>query len=102
MACNSKIKLRSALDVAEDKVNTLNFELLQTRSVLVDVEDDKKRLEVEVAGLKEMCRREFQRAEFEITRNAKIIAEYKQICSQLQERLDLEQKSSKVILIVIN
>ena len=44
---------------------------------------------------KEMCRRELERAEQEIARNAKIILEYKQICSQLQSRFESEQTSSK-------
>jgi hypothetical protein len=42
-----------------------------------------------------MCRRELERAETEIARNAKIIAEYKQICSQLQSRFESEQSSSR-------
>lgn len=42
-----------------------------------------------------MCRRELERAEAEIARNAKIIAEYKQICSQLQSRFESEQSSSR-------
>ena len=93
--CNSKIKLRADLDKVEDKAETLSSELLSTRSLLVEVEDEKKRLEDEVQCLKEMCRRELERAELEIARNAKIISEYKQICSQLQTRFDAEQSSSK-------
>ncbi len=42
-----------------------------------------------------MCRRELERAEAEIARNTKIIAEYKQICSQLQSRFESEQSSSR-------
>jgi hypothetical protein len=42
-----------------------------------------------------VCRRELERAEAEIARNTKIIAEYKQICSQLQSRFESEQSSSR-------
>jgi hypothetical protein len=52
ITCNSKIKLRADLDRVEDKAETLNTELLTTRSLLVEVEDEKKRLEDEVKCLK--------------------------------------------------
>ncbi|CAG2116761.1 unnamed protein product, partial [Medioppia subpectinata] len=93
--CNSKIRLRADLDKVEDKADTLSTELLTTRSLLVDVEDEKRRLEDEVKCLKEMCRRELERAESEIGRNTRIITEYKQICSQLQSRFESEQSSAR-------
>lgn len=50
--CNSKIKLLADLDVVEDKADTFSKELLATRTLLVEVEDEKKRLEDEVKCLK--------------------------------------------------
>lgn len=50
--CNSKIQLKRDLDRAEDKADTLNSELLHTRKQLVEVEEEKKRLEEEVCNLK--------------------------------------------------
>ncbi|XP_013782186.1 rab GTPase-activating protein 1-like isoform X2 [Limulus polyphemus] len=88
----SKIQLRKELDTTEDKAETLGKELLSTKTSLVEAEDEKKRLESE---LKEMCRRELQRTETEITRNNTIISEYKQICSHLSTRLEREQNTSK-------
>jgi hypothetical protein len=48
--------------------------------MLLETEEEKKRLEGEAHQLKEMCRRELDRSEAEITRNSAIIADYKQVC----------------------
>nr|XP_029500289.1 rab GTPase-activating protein 1-like [Oncorhynchus nerka] len=45
--------------------------------------------------LKEMCRRELGKSESEIKKNGSIIGEYKQICSQLSERLEKQQIANK-------
>lgn len=50
--CKSKIKLQSALEVSEDKVETLNGQLLNTHARLAETEEEKGRLEEEVSGLK--------------------------------------------------
>jgi chromosome segregation ATPase len=50
--CDSKIKLRASLDQYEDKADTLSTELFATRALLVEVEDERKRLEDEVKCLK--------------------------------------------------
>lgn len=91
----SKIALRQDLDNAEEKSDALNKELLMTKQKLVDSEDEKRRLEEESAQLKEMCRREMDKAESEIKKNGSIIVEYKQICSQLSERLEKQQTANK-------
>ncbi|XP_066569189.1 rab GTPase-activating protein 1 isoform X2 [Amia ocellicauda] len=91
----SKIALRKDLDNAEEKADALNKELLMTKQKLVDSEDEKRRLEEESAQLKEMCRRELDKAESEIKKNGSIIGEYKQICSQLSERLEKQQTANK-------
>ncbi|XDV53897.1 hypothetical protein PO909_022294, partial [Leuciscus waleckii] len=92
---SSKIALRKDLDNAEEKADALNKELLITKQKLVDSEDEKRRLEEESAQLKEMCRRELDKSESEIKKNGSIIGEYKQICSQLSERLEKQQTANR-------
>ncbi|XP_077398870.1 rab GTPase-activating protein 1 isoform X1 [Vanacampus margaritifer] len=92
---SSKIALRKDLDNAEEKADALNKELLLTKQKLVDSEDEKRRLEEESAQLKEMCRRELDKSESEIKKNGSIIGEYKQICSQLSERLEKQQAANR-------
>ncbi|XP_033503288.1 rab GTPase-activating protein 1 isoform X1 [Epinephelus lanceolatus] len=92
---SSKIALRKDLDNAEEKADALNKELLLTKQKLVDSEDEKRRLEEESAQLKEMCRRELDKSESEIKKNGSIIGEYKQICSQLSERLEKQQTANR-------
>lgn len=48
--------------------------------------------------VKEMLQREVQKAEVENRRNQSIITDYKQICSQLSQRLEQEQNETKQIL----
>uniref|UniRef100_A0A8C2IPA9 RAB GTPase activating protein 1-like n=1 Tax=Cyprinus carpio TaxID=7962 RepID=A0A8C2IPA9_CYPCA len=91
----SKIALRSDLDQAEDKADVLNKELLNTKQRLVETEEEKRRQEEETAQLKEVFRRELEKAELEIKKTTAIIAEYKQICSQLSTRLEKQQASTK-------
>ncbi len=64
---------------AEDNCDSLSKELLQTKTSLVEVEEEKRRLEGEAAQLKEMLRREHDSAEGENTRNQAIIGDYKQV-----------------------
>uniref|UniRef100_A0A4W4GGZ2 RAB GTPase activating protein 1 like n=1 Tax=Electrophorus electricus TaxID=8005 RepID=A0A4W4GGZ2_ELEEL len=45
--------------------------------------------------IKEVFRRELEKAELEIKKTTAIIAEYKQICSQLSTRLERQQASTK-------
>ncbi|XP_056146295.1 rab GTPase-activating protein 1 isoform X2 [Lampris incognitus] len=92
---SSKIALRKDLDNAEEKADALNKELLITKQKLVDSEDENRRLEEESAQLKEMCRRELDKSESEIKKKGSIIGEYKQICSQLSERLEKQQTANR-------
>ncbi|XP_051550889.1 rab GTPase-activating protein 1-like isoform X3 [Myxocyprinus asiaticus] len=97
----SKIALRNDLDQAEDKADVLNKELLNTKQRLVETEEEKRRQEEETAQLKEVFRRELEKAELEIKKTTAIIAEYKQICSQLSTRLEKQQASTKEELDII-
>eukprot|EP00061_Rhincodon_typus_P013492 g39896.t1 len=74
----SKIALRSDLDQVEDKADVLNKELLQTKQKLVETEDEKRRQEEESAQIKEVFRRELEKAECEVRKTSAIILDYKQ------------------------
>uniref|UniRef100_A0A8C5I268 Rab-GAP TBC domain-containing protein n=1 Tax=Gouania willdenowi TaxID=441366 RepID=A0A8C5I268_GOUWI len=97
----SKIALRNDLDQAEDKADVLNKELLSTKQRLVETEEEKRRQEEETAQLKEVFRRELEKAEQEIKKTTAIIAEYKQICSQLSTRLEVQQAATKEELDIV-
>uniref|UniRef100_A0A3Q3W0U0 Uncharacterized protein n=1 Tax=Mola mola TaxID=94237 RepID=A0A3Q3W0U0_MOLML len=97
----SKIALRNDLDQAEDKADVLNKELLSTKQRLVETEDEKRQQEEETAQLKEVFRRELEKAELEIKKTTAIIAEYKQICSQLSTRLEKQQAATKEELDIV-
>ncbi|XP_036129668.1 rab GTPase-activating protein 1-like isoform X1 [Molossus molossus] len=91
----SKIALRNDLDQAEDKADVLNKELLLTKQRLLETEGEKRKQEEEAAQLKEVFRKQLEKAEYEIKKTTAIIAEYKQICSQLSTRLEKQQAASK-------
>ncbi|KAM3619582.1 uncharacterized protein V6R79_010431 [Siganus canaliculatus] len=97
----SKIALRNDLDQAEDKADVLNKELLSTKQRLVETEEEKRRQEEETAQLKEVFRRELEKAELEIKKTTAIINEYKQICSQLSTRLEKQQAATKEELDIV-
>ncbi|KAL3872041.1 hypothetical protein ACJMK2_040008 [Sinanodonta woodiana] len=91
----SKLMLRNELDKAQETSEALTGELIVTKKIHIETEEEKKRLETEAHQLKEMCRRELDRVETENERNKIIIADYKQICSQLSERLEKQQTLSR-------
>ncbi|XP_042322330.1 rab GTPase-activating protein 1-like isoform X3 [Sceloporus undulatus] len=97
----SKIALRNDLDQAEDKADVLNKELLLTKQKLVETEGEKRKQEEETAQLKEIFRKQLEKAESEIKKTTAIIAEYKQICTQLSSRLEKQQAASKEELEVL-
>ncbi|XP_023215853.1 rab GTPase-activating protein 1-like [Centruroides sculpturatus] len=94
----TRMQLKKELEGAEEKIEALTKELHTSKCCLSELEDEKKRLDVEVTQLKGMCRRELQRAETEISRNNLIISEYKQICGQLNSRFEKEQQLSKEMI----
>ncbi|KAM7376087.1 hypothetical protein PAMP_005834 [Pampus punctatissimus] len=91
----SKIALRNALDETEDKVDELTKDLLLTRHRLQAAEEEKRGKEEEAAMLKEVFQRELERAEQEVKRSSGIITDYKQICSQLTNRLERQQAARR-------
>ncbi|XP_061599805.1 rab GTPase-activating protein 1-like [Cololabis saira] len=92
---SSKVALRNALDKAEDRVDELTKDLLQTRHRLQDTEDEKRGKEEEAAMLKQVFRRELEKAEQEIKRSSGIIADYKQICSRLTLRMERQEAAHR-------
>ncbi|XP_077987188.1 rab GTPase-activating protein 1-like [Glandiceps talaboti] len=91
----SKIALRHDLDTAEDKADSYHKELLTTKEQCIEAQDEVVRLTTELEQVKTMCRVELERQEKENQRNTTIVGEYKQICSQLSERLEKQQTSYK-------
>nr|XP_057946084.1 rab GTPase-activating protein 1-like [Doryrhamphus excisus] len=89
----SKVALRSALDKAEDNLDELTSDLLLTRRRLQVTEEEKRSKEEEAAMLKEVLRRELEKAEQEVKRSSGIIADYKQICCQLTSRMERQQEA---------
>ncbi|UXI21031.1 hypothetical protein NH340_JMT06974 [Sarcoptes scabiei] len=89
--CQSKIKMKTDVDRAEEKSDTLNLLLLQTRTHLVDSEEERKQLAEEIKNLKDMCRKEMDRYEIDKRNDRKIIEEYKNICKNYQAKLENEK-----------
>jgi hypothetical protein len=83
LSCDSKIKLHSDLDIVENKVNELNKELEITRSLLSEVQNEKNRLEDEIKCLKDMFRKELEKADIKIAQKDQIIAQYELICAKI-------------------
>ncbi|XP_062254156.1 rab GTPase-activating protein 1-like [Platichthys flesus] len=92
---SSKVALRNALDKAEDKVDELAKDLVRTTHLLQVAEEEKIRREEEAGTLKEVFRKELEKAEREVKRSSGIIADYKQICSQLTNRLERQQTAHR-------
>ncbi|KAF7201520.1 rab GTPase-activating protein 1-like [Nothobranchius furzeri] len=88
---SSKVALRGALDKAEDQVDKLSKDLLHVRHQLQATEVEKRGKEEEITMLKEVFRREVERTEQEVKRSSGIIADYKQLCSQLTLRLEKQR-----------
>uniref|UniRef100_A0A673YHR1 RAB GTPase activating protein 1 like n=1 Tax=Salmo trutta TaxID=8032 RepID=A0A673YHR1_SALTR len=93
----SKIALRTDLDQVEDKADVLNKELLCTKQRLVETEEEKRRQAEETAQIKEVFRRELEKAESEIKKTTVIIAEYKQVGSGVTQERRLKKKINKVM-----
>ncbi|CAN9502435.1 unnamed protein product [Ophioblennius macclurei] len=92
---SGKVELRRALDNAEEKVFELSRDLLQSRKQLQATEEEKLLSEEETAMLKEVFRRELEKAEQRANRSSGIVEDYKQICSQLTNRLERQQAAHR-------
>ncbi|XP_046669635.1 rab GTPase-activating protein 1-like isoform X3 [Homalodisca vitripennis] len=101
MACNIKIKRLKKyeqefleLKAHQDKDDQYDNEVERLKTNLQRTEDEKKRLEEELSKVKEILKKEVQKAENDSNRHISIISEYKQIC----QRLDCEQLAAKAAL----
>uniref|UniRef100_A0A3Q3WR41 Uncharacterized protein n=1 Tax=Mola mola TaxID=94237 RepID=A0A3Q3WR41_MOLML len=82
----SKVALKNALDKAEDRVDELTEELLHISHRLQATEEEKRGKEEEAAMLKQVLRRELQKAEQEVRRSSGITADYKQLTNRLERQ----------------
>ncbi|XP_011506211.1 PREDICTED: rab GTPase-activating protein 1-like isoform X2 [Ceratosolen solmsi marchali] len=73
------------LKEAQENADEYSNEVEQLRGAVARSDEEKQRLEAELAQVKEMLQREVTRADAESRRNAVIIAEYKQICQRLED-----------------
>lgn len=102
LACSLKVKKLKkyeqefiALKARQDNEdNEYATEMERLKFALLRSEEEKKRLEDELLQVKEILKREVQKAENDTNRNTAIISEYKQIC----QRLDAEQIAAKASL----
>ncbi|KAK6641121.1 hypothetical protein RUM44_012823 [Polyplax serrata] len=101
LACNLKVKKLKkyeneymALKEAQDKAENYTNEMERLKVALERSEEEKKRLDDELVQIKNMLKREVDRAESDARRNNSIIADYKQICA----RLDTETNNIKAKL----
>ncbi|XP_054470553.1 rab GTPase-activating protein 1-like [Anoplopoma fimbria] len=92
---SSKVALRNTLDKAEDRVDDLTKDLFQTRHRLQATEEEKIGKDEEAAVSKKVFRRELEKAEHEVRRSSGVIADYKQICSQLAKQLERQQAAHR-------
>ncbi|KAL7287127.1 hypothetical protein TKK_0018744 [Trichogramma kaykai] len=70
---------------AQDSAEEFGNEVEQLREAVSRSDEEKQRLETELAQVKEMLQREVSRAETDAKRNSTIIVEYKQICQRLED-----------------
>ncbi|XP_046837538.1 rab GTPase-activating protein 1-like isoform X2 [Vespa crabro] len=73
------------LKEAQENADEYSNEVEQLRGTVARNEEEKQRLEAELAQVKEMLQREVTRADVESRRSNIIIAEYKQICQRLED-----------------
>lgn len=92
---NFKINMTKQMEKVEDKNEVLMKELQSVIAYNHDLEEEKKTLLQEISNLKDVCRREVENCEKEITRNNSIILDYKKITSTLSERLEKSQAEYK-------
>lgn len=79
---------------AQDNADNYTNEIERLKLALERSDEEKKRLDDELAQVKNMLKREVDRAESDARRNSAIISEYKQICA----RLDNETSNMKAKL----
>ncbi|CAL8301759.1 unnamed protein product [Boreogadus saida] len=90
----SKIALRTSLDEAEDTVDDLMEQLRQTKHRLRTTEEEMRGRQQEAEQVKEGFKRDLESADQGVKKSARILVDYKQICSQLTLRLEVQQATN--------
>ncbi|XP_038046522.1 rab GTPase-activating protein 1-like isoform X2 [Patiria miniata] len=90
-----RLAMEKQLDKERDRADELDRDLKAIKLQLLDTEEENKHLESETTQIKEMYRTGMEKSESDSKRNATIIADYKQICSQLSERLEKQQTAAR-------
>ncbi|XP_028293563.1 rab GTPase-activating protein 1-like [Gouania willdenowi] len=88
---SGKVDLRKDLDMVKKRVDGLVQDLVQTRHQLQISEQQKLGQQEECDMVKETFWNEMKKKELQIKRSTAIIADYKQVCCQLTERMEKEQ-----------
>ncbi|RDD44452.1 Rab GTPase-activating protein 1 [Trichoplax sp. H2] len=76
---------------AKENMSLMNKELTSLQSQYADLDEDKRRLQAEIKEIKELYRDTVAKSNDEANRQTNIVKEYKQICSQLQDRLEKQE-----------
>ncbi|XP_033643488.1 rab GTPase-activating protein 1-like isoform X1 [Asterias rubens] len=90
-----RLAMEKQLDKERDRADELDRDLKAIKLQLLDTEEENKHLESETSQIKEMYRTGMEKSESDSKRNSTIIADYKQICSQLSERLEKQQTAAR-------
>ncbi|CAF5066555.1 unnamed protein product, partial [Rotaria magnacalcarata] len=85
---NDRVRLKSNLDQADERIEKLTRELQATRSIVKESEQHTFRLNEESENIRDAFRRTCD----ELQQTQKIVTEYKQICSQLNDQLDKQKE----------
>ncbi|BES92829.1 Kinesin protein [Nesidiocoris tenuis] len=101
VACSIKMrKLKKyeqeymAFKEAQESADQFGNELERLKNELMRSDEDKKRLEEQLTQIKDMLKREVQKAESDNQKNSAIISGYKEVC----QRLDAEHQAAKASL----
>ncbi|EPB78677.1 TBC domain protein [Ancylostoma ceylanicum] len=87
----SKIELRRKLDAVEDQLETSANTIERVTRQNEDLAEENRNLQREYNQIKEMYRKEVSRLEEDANRASKLLAEYKQLFSQMSRRCDAER-----------
>ncbi|XP_040564697.1 rab GTPase-activating protein 1 [Lepeophtheirus salmonis] len=91
---SSKVLMRKEIDFLEDSKDEFEKEIRYLRQNMDEISEDKKRLEEETENLKTVLKRELEKLERDLEKKNRVVDDYKLICSQLSEKLELAQSKA--------
>ncbi|CAF0963129.1 unnamed protein product [Didymodactylos carnosus] len=94
---NDRVKLKEKIDKSDDRIETLARELTATRTIVRESELHTIRINEELENIKEAFRQTCN----ELQQTQKIVTDYKQICSQLNDQLEIQSNMYKGKLEII-